>query len=146
MGVRYVVCPIVGTGAEADPYRAKVADYGANHTCAIPTGPTGAPLRSWCLVAVNAADLTAIDADPDIKDIVEKFADGFNGNFAAIKAFLRTRTVGDVPVAKRTAINARLTALGVNTTGLTLTSTLWEVAQRIKNFLEPGDLSELRAG
>mgnify|MGYP001573658722 CR=1 FL=1 len=146
MPVRLVICPIIGTGTEDDPYRAKVADYGGHHACAIPTGPLGAPMKSWCLAAINAADLTAVDANPDIRDVVEGFADGFNGSRAALRTFLSTHTVGDVPALKRAAINARLTALGVDTTGLTLASTLWDVIQRIKDVLEPGDLALLGAG
>ncbi|MDH4276110.1 MAG: hypothetical protein OEW08_13840, partial [Gammaproteobacteria bacterium] len=60
-----------------------------------------------------------------------------NATKAQIGAWLKTHTVGDIPAAKRTAIQNRLTSLGVDVTGITLATPLWDVVVRVFRVHEP---------
>ena len=62
--MRWVISPIVGTGADDDPYRAKAADYGA-HAAIIPGNADGTPKFDWCLCYFDG-DVTAAEADADL--------------------------------------------------------------------------------
>lgn len=64
MADRYYICIIVGTGTEANPYRAKVAD-GENvirASAVIKSNPDGTPARKWTIARVDATDFTDIEA------------------------------------------------------------------------------------
>jgi hypothetical protein len=134
MAVRYYICPVIGDGTSANPYRPKVRNY--------PTIETSAAidfaLRNWCLVRVLANDFTAIDADAECVDLFERLSDVSGATTKSeIVSWLKAHTVGDVPAAARNRIQDRLTAIGVSTTGITLQTTLWEVVIRIYRTLEP---------
>ena len=134
MATRYYICPIVGTGTETDTYRAKVVDYPHIET----SSAIDAGVRSWCLVRVKADDFTAINADPQCVDVLERLSDVSGANTRQeIAAWLKSRTVGDVPAAARNRIQNRLTTLGVSTTGITLQTTLWDVLLRVYRTIEP---------
>ncbi len=62
---RYAICPVIGSGAEDDPYRAKVPTS-MNHVAVIPSHPDGTPRWPWALVEVAGADLSALDADAEV--------------------------------------------------------------------------------
>lgn len=143
--IRYYICPVIGTGQSVnDSWRAKVADYGVIHSALIPLKADGTPRFNKTLVLVNATDFNAIDADPEIKDIFERFSDGLSR--VQLRNFLQNKTVGDIPAAKRGRIQTYLVSVGVDLTGITLSSTLWSVAQRVYDLFEPsGDLDTLRA-
>ena len=63
---RYYLSPIIGTGTESDPYRPKIADYGVSWAGVIPSDAAGHPVKTWCLVLVEAADHAKLLADLDI--------------------------------------------------------------------------------
>lgn len=129
---RYYICPVVGTGTESDPQRPKVVDYSTPSvpfevSATILTGPDGRAVKPWCLARVRGADLSAIDADPQCVDILERLADAAGEKRGEIINWLKSRTVGSIPAARRNRINARLNNIGVDTTGITLNSTLFDV-------------------
>lgn len=130
MPVKWYISPVIGDGSDENPRRAKVMDYGVACSAIIPSG------TSWALVYASAPDLSALDADPEIKDVFEKFASG--RNFDEIRAFLKSKTVSDLAPAKRNAVQAYLTGLGVDLTGVTLSTMLWDVLERVKEKLVPG--------
>lgn len=139
MPIRYYVCPIVGAGSSLDPYRPMVSNY--------PTIETSAAIdfnvRNWCLVRVRADDFTAIDADPECVDIMERLSDVSGAKTRQeLSTWLKSRTVADVPPAARNRIQNRLTAIGVPTTGITLQTTLWELLMRVYRVLEPNNRME----
>lgn len=64
---RYYLARIVGSGTQGDPYRAKAANYGVNHVASVPTDAiTGAPLKGYALLLVDAADHAALLGDADL--------------------------------------------------------------------------------
>lgn len=138
--IRYYVCPIVGTGLPGDSYRPKVQDYPHRSTApAILDDGTGKPAKTWCIVKVEADDFTAIDADPECEDILEKITDalGVNATKAQIISWLKTHTVRDLSATRRNRIDSRLTRLGIDTSGITLNTTLWDVVLLVFRAQEP---------
>lgn len=146
MPAKYYISPIIGNGSEDNPFRAKISDYpGVSCSSIIPSKPDGTPRFTWTLVYVSGLDFSALDADLEIKDVFEKFASGVS--FGEIQVFLKSKTVGDLAVTKRSAVQTYLTALGVDLTGVTLSTQLWDVVKRVKNHLDPnGQLDDLRVG
>ena len=128
---RYYICPIVGTGTDTDLIRAKIIDHRPKNTSAAIGGKT------WALVRVDTDDYTAIDADADCIDVLEKITDIAGITKSEIVTWLKARTVADVPAAMRNRINNRLTAIGVSATGITLSTPLWEVLVRVFRAIEP---------
>lgn len=139
---RYYICPVVGVGSDADPQRPKVANYSTavnpiNVSAAILTDALGKPARTWCLARVQGADLSAIDADAQCVDILEKLPDAAGDTRAEIVAWLKSKTVADVPPPARSRINARLVDAGVDTSGITLATTLFQVVVLLFRQHEP---------
>lgn len=134
MAVRYYICPVIGDGSAANPYRPKATNYPSIETSAAINFPT----RNWCIVRVRANDFTSIDADAECVDVLEKLSDVSNATTKQeLFAWLKSHTVGDVPAAARSRINNRLTAIGVSTTGITLQTPLWDVLMRVFRAVEP---------
>ena len=63
---------VVGSGTEDDPYRASVASLlegiASKYDSVIPSKADGTPKLGWCLVMVEADDLTAIAQHVDTDD------------------------------------------------------------------------------
>lgn len=125
MSLRLYFAPIVGDGlSEQTAFRTKVP---GTVSSVIPSRADGRPVFSFALTMARAADWTAYDADPtldrlfgiDLPDSIETFAD--------LKAYLQSKTVGDIPLARRTALNTRLTSRGFDTSQVTLATTWWRV-------------------
>jgi hypothetical protein len=121
MAKRWFLCPVIGTGAEGDYYRAKVADYGVAHVAVIPSKPDGSPLLNWCIVKVAASDFTQLDADADV--------DGWPN------VSLDT-TVSQLPAPVRTRIRAALTKRGIDTSDVTGATPLRAILKRIGRAME----------
>ncbi len=65
--VRYYLSPIVGSGTNDDPLRARVAAYDASVVSLMPSNPTtGSPRSSWTLSVVGAASHAWLQADPQL--------------------------------------------------------------------------------
>lgn len=147
MSLRVILCPVVGTGTPGDsrafppvppdPFRPKLDGLiGLKAMSAvIPSNADGSPKFAWCVVMARADDWTAVDADAqnerlfgiDLPDAVDTFAE--------LKVFLQSKTVGDIPPARRQALNERLTARGIDTSQVTLATTWWQVLRGIYRHL-----------
>lgn len=121
MAKRWFICPVIGTGTAADPWRAKAADLNVNHVSVWPSKPDGSPALNWCLVKVSAADFTQLDADAAV--------DGWPN------ASLDT-TVAQLPPAVRTRLAAALTKRGIDTSAVTGSTPLRAILKRIGKALE----------
>lgn len=143
--IRVYICPVIGAGIKGDMYRSKGATFGYQYAAFIPTAADGTPEPSfaWALTVLEAGDFTAIDADPDCDDL-------FGGDLPAsidtrpeLRALLTTRTVADVPTARRNAIIAVLDKYGVDRTDFTGQTPLWRVFQRVLSTLFGTTIHEL---
>ena len=108
--------PVIGTGTGADPYRVALGSYstGGGVAC-IPSLPSGQPRFTWGLARVKLStptDLTHL-AFP-VKDLDESI---------------------NLTITQFNAVKAVMDAKGIDTTGLTRTSTLRQVAQRVVDLL-----------
>ena len=120
--------PVIGTGTDADPYRVALGSYstGGGVAC-IPSLPSGQPRFTWGRARVKVStptDLTHL-AFP-LKNLDESIS---------------------LTVSQFDAIKAVMDARGIDTTGLTRTSTLRQVVQRVVDllgscpgFLDKGEL------
>ena len=139
MAQRYYICPVVVDPRDAQNNLLKTMLYPHRSCSAV-----SAVGRNWGLVRVDADDFAAIDADPQCVDILEKLSDISGATTRAeIIAWLRSRTVANVPAAARTRIRNRLTAVGVGTTGITLETTLLDVVRLVHASHGPGRLEDL---
>lgn len=100
-----------------------------------PSNADGTPASTWVLTMGRAVDWTPAEADAEMIDL-------FGGDLPAsantpdeLRAFLRSRTVGDVPLVRRQAIQANLDSLGVVRSDFTLSTPLWKVFQRVCSTL-----------
>lgn len=127
--IRFYLTPIVGSGTETDPYRAKAEGFA--HVCLVPTNPeTGIPLFNWGLMVVRGDDLTTLDADSELE--------GFPINLNS--------TIGDLSTAARNRIRNKLQTLGFDTTQFTNATTIRAVLTVVGERLFPGfDISKLNA-
>lgn len=136
MAIRIYICPWVGAGTKQDPYRSKAADYpNTGLSSFFPTKVDGTPASTWVLSAVRGTDFTAIDADATCDDLFAGDLPGTIQDRDDLIAFLRGRTVSNVPTARRNAITAVLDKYGVVRTDVVGTTPLWKVMQRVASTL-----------
>jgi hypothetical protein len=136
MALRVYICPVIGGGTKGNAYRGKAQEYGYECANFIPDNPaTGAPKFSWALAIIRSDDFSAIEADAECDDL-------FGGDLPAsvdtrpeLRALLKTRTVADVPLARRNAIIAVLDKYAINRTDFTGQTPLWRVFQRVVSTL-----------
>lgn len=120
MPKRWYISPIVGTGADDDPYRAKVGSAAQikGHSAVIPTDVQGAPLFNFALVIVNADDHSLLIADSD-NDVFPN------------------RTLGDsLTSAERTLIKAVLNRRGLPFKWVDNVATFGELLRTIGRYLD----------
>lgn len=133
MAYRWVISPVVTIsrpdtdGGADDVFRApKVSAHLEpgrgkyyQHSSAIDAG-------NWCLSLVKADDFTPLDADPECIHLLE-------ANFINLNHIDLNQTPRDLgwTNARLTRIKNRAAARGINTTGLTLDTPLWQILQRI---------------
>lgn len=131
MALRLYLCPIVGDGlTNATAFRPKLSGL-ADFAAAIPSKPDGSPQFGFAVCMARAENWSTLDADAtldrlfgiDLPDTINSFAD--------LKAFLQSKTVGDIPLARRTALNTRLTSRGLDVSQVTLATTWWQVLRGI---------------
>lgn len=63
MTTRYYVCPVVGDGTKANPYRPVVADHGVSYVSVIQSTVGGKPSKLWAVCRVDADDHAKLLAD-----------------------------------------------------------------------------------
>ena len=134
--IRLYFSPIIGDGSPLDPYRAKVSG-----SMIIRTHPQGhidygKPVESWALVLSNQPDYTTEDADTDNDRVFGIDLPDTITTKAELRAYLQSRTIGEIPTARRTALQTKLANRGVDLTGINLQSTWWDVLKRIRRRLD----------
>ena len=96
------------------------------------------------MVRVEGADLTAIDADAQCVDVLEKLTDVAGSSRSEVVVWLKTHTVADVPAAARNRINTRLQNVGIDTSGITLATTLYQVIELVfRQHVPSGSLDDM---
>jgi hypothetical protein len=137
MGLRFMICPVVGDGTNGvvrNPYRPKI-DGLAPYSAVIPSNEDGTPKFTWCACIARSDDWSAVDADAEMDRIFGIDLPDTIDTFAEVKAFLKSHTVGDIPAARRQAMDLKLTSRGVDTSPLTLQSTWLQVLALIFRHL-----------
>jgi hypothetical protein len=134
MALRWVISPVVDV-VEADPVSAALtpprapkvgglieSGRGKRYQCA-----NAVSSDAFALSLVRAANMAAVDADAEIVNVFE--ADFSDGQRASLLD--TTPRIQGWNTARLTRIRNRLTARGVDTTGLTLDSTLETILDRL---------------
>lgn len=135
MAIRVYICPVVGTGTKADPYRSKATNYHTTTSSFMPALLTGVPASSWVLTVIRDTSFTAIDADTSCDDLFQGDLPGSLNTREDLLGFLRSRTLADVPAARVPLIQAVLDKYGVVRSDLTGTTTLWRMMRRVASTL-----------
>ncbi len=116
MSKRWYISPIIGTGTDDDPYRAKVANVAgiAGYVAHIPTDSAGVPVSDWALVLVSAADHSLITSDPDVDVLPNRALDTVptNSERTLVRAVLARRSVHRQTIDTALTFREFLRALG----------------------------------
>lgn len=146
MALRVYVCPWVGTGTRVDPYRSKAVDTmaGLEVSSFFPSSAGGRPASAWVLSMIHAADFTAMDADTTCDDLFGGNLPGTITGPADLITYLKSTTIGQVPVTRRKQIQAVLDKYGVVRSDFTNATILWKVMQRVAATLFTKDGNESR--
>jgi hypothetical protein len=145
MSLRFYICPVIGDGlSEETAQRPKLHDYvvaGAirRMSCIVKTDPDGKAQFPWTAGIARATDWSALDADPEMVKLFDTadLPDSMD-TFAELKAYLQSRTVANIGPARRRALNARLGDFGIDTSGVTLQTTWWNILRGIYRHLNEG--------
>lgn len=135
MALRVYICPWIGTGTRQDPYRSKANDYGLQVNNFFPSKIDGTPASSWVLSVVRGNDFTAIAADAACDDLFAGDLPGTVQTRDDLLTLLRSRTVADVPAARRNAITAVLDKYTIPRGDVVGATPLWRVMQRVVSTL-----------
>lgn len=142
MPLRLYLCNIIGDGLSPETaFRtglSRTAVLGSSPE--IKSNPDGTPKFTWVLAVARSPDWVVQDADPtltrlfgiDLPDTVDTWVE--------LKAFLQSKTVGDIPPVRRQALNNNLTSRGMDTSQVTLATTWWQVLRGVVQFLNSGVL------
>lgn len=133
--IRLFITPIIGDGSEDNPFRTKAADFGYQYSAFLPAKADGTPKFLWVLVVLKSNNFTAIDADTSCDDLLQGDLPAGINTKAEFIAFLKSRTVGDVPLARRQAIIAVFDKYGIDRSDFTLQTSLWRCFRRAVSHL-----------
>jgi hypothetical protein len=140
VSIRVYICPVVGSGVKADSYRSKAWDIpGAETRSWLPSKLDGTPGSTWTLTVAKADDFSAFDADPTFDDLFGGDLPNTVQTRNDLLAFLRGRTVSDVPVVRRNKITAVLDKYLVRRDDFVGATPLWKVMQRVVATLDDQD-------
>ena len=131
MSVRLYLCPIIGDGINTETaFRAKLSGMVNALLALIPnkSSTDGTPQFTFAFCAARSQDWTAVDADATLDKLFDTadVPDTVN-DWPSLKAWLQSKTVGDLSAARRQALNTKLTSYGFDTSQVKLTTTLWQV-------------------
>jgi hypothetical protein len=133
MAKRFCISPVIGSGISGNAYRAKVATLLSGvYSChsLIPSNADGTPRFNWALCVITSdAGFAAVDADAGIETFPGVSLDD---------------TIGSFSVAVRNKVQTALTNRGVNLTGITLSSTIADLIQRVADQKMEGNIGVLR--
>lgn len=138
MSIRVYICPWVGTGTKADPYRSKAVDLLPAATAIktlLPSKADGTPASAWVLSGIAAQDFTAIQNDTTCDDLFGGDLPSTVTSWASLLSLLRATTVSQVPAARITAIQAVFDKYGIPRGDFTGSSTMWLVFRRAFTWL-----------
>jgi hypothetical protein len=135
VAIRVYICPWVGTGTRQDPFRSKASEFGYAVSTFFPSGSDGTPASPWVLSVVRSEEFSAIEADATCDDLFAGDLPQAISTREELLAFLRSRTLSDVPTARRNAIIAVLDEYGVVRSDLVGTTTVWRLMQRVASTL-----------
>lgn len=146
MTIRYYLCPMDTLTVPFELRRARV--------CAYSTPGMGVSIsndvignKNWCLAFVSCPDVTGfagIDGDSACVDVFEKLSDSFGVTADDVIGELKIRTLGQFTAGVRNRVLNRISSMGVDTTGLTTTSTLHEVLTRVMQAQDGGVLDNMK--
>ncbi len=141
MSIRVYAGPWVNVAVPPAPplYRSKLSNsYIPPLTAFVnyfPSKSDGSPASSWVITFGRSADWVAVEADPEMIDLFAGDLPSAIQNRGDFVAFLRARTVSDVPAARRATIQANLDTLGIPRADFTGGTKLWKVFQRVVSTL-----------
>ena len=152
MSIRLYLCPVLGDGLSSDTAfrpgledirKAQVTSGDALH-CRRNLAIVG---HDFFLVAMRLTDWTNADADSTLVKLFDSanLPDTIT-DWQSFKAFLQSKTVGNLTAAQRQAFNTKLTNFGFDTSQVTLSTTLWQVFVGMLNqmgYQANGDLLTL---
>lgn len=95
---------------------------------------------AWVLVYADADDFTLVDADPDCRSVLENFTDFLQDgtrNPSGVRIFLAQRTWGSLTAQQRNRISTALTNRGVDVSGVTNGTTLYQLLELIGQRIDP---------
>lgn len=125
-----------GNGTIYDAYAAKYCTGKVNF---FPSKADGTPAATWVITIGKNTDWSAAEADPAVTDIFAGDLPGSVVDRDSLISFLKTRTISNVPLAKRNIITSNLDTLGVNRADFVGATKLWKVFQRIISSLSEKD-------
>lgn len=136
MSIRVYACPWVSPKPSAFqskletfmPPLTKVASF-------FPSLLDGTPASTWVISFGRSDDWASVEADPTMIDLFAGDLPSSIQSRADFLTFLRGRTVADVPVARRTRVEANLDSIGVRRDDFVGSTTLWKVFQRVVSTL-----------
>lgn len=141
MSSKFYICPIIGSGTDEDMYRPKIADYtGVNWTGVIPSKPDGSPVHYWALVYASSGNLSVVDADMEIRELIDLGESGRVSFLKAVPVLNKDDGKENFAPAKKDYLGS----LGIDLTGAI---TVYDIVKRVKDYLDPrGNLDDVRVG
>ena len=130
-----MISPVVQIAPNA--YAAKAEQYCTHSVSKLPAREDGWNATTWALTFGRAADWTAAIADSQIEFLFP--VPGSVDTADELRAFLRSRTIGDLTGPQRTNLQAILDNHGVNRADFTLATTGAQVMKRVVAALEEQD-------
>lgn len=128
MAQRYYICPIVIDPTDATNRIPRVMLHPHRQaTACVSVDTSGALLKTWALVRVESDDYTVMDADSTCMPLFDGLTDALQTKTDLV-AWLKSRKWADVPSALRTRINNRLQAVGVDTSSIGVSNSLFDIA------------------
>lgn len=116
--------------------RARAAQYcTSGHRALLPLNSDGSMASPWVIIAGAASDWTAAESDALIDDLFAGDLPSSINTLSELRTFLRTRTIADVPLARRNDITAVLDEYGVVRSDFVGSTPLIRVFQRVFSTL-----------
>lgn len=143
MTLRIYLCPIIGDGLTPETAFRPKLDGLAEYSVRIPHQANGTPRRNWTICIASNPVWTLLDVDSTLERLFGIDLPDAIDTRAELRAFLQSKVVGDIPPARRRALNDRLTAKGMDTSGITLQTTWLQVLRAIILFITDNEDDKL---
>lgn len=134
-----LVTTIYGQEPKVIQYVSQIANF---RMCVVAAmDPNGSPQKTWVLCFVEGDDLSPMDADGQIIDILEQLTDGVFATRAELIAWMRATPFASLASNVRNRIRNRLSNAGIDITGID-TDNLAQVVERALHVHEPNAVLE----